>query len=62
MDTAPIIFDTKRLDSDDDEEAYSGSDPRIKPVLMRRYYALSFLAERGELTARPVRGREATLS
>ena len=44
------IFDTRRLNVSDDEKAYSASDTKLKVGQLAQYYALSFQAERGELT------------
>lgn len=62
MSDIPPISDGRGSNRDDDTETCSTSEPRIQPVLMTRYYALSFLAERGELTPRPVTGRASSLS
>jgi hypothetical protein len=44
------IFDTRRSNNNDDEQAYTASDAKIKAIQLARYYSMSFLAERGELT------------
>jgi hypothetical protein len=44
------IFDTRRLNKDDDEVAHSAADAKVKAAQMARYYSMSFLAERGELS------------
>jgi hypothetical protein len=44
------IFDTRRLNNNDDEAAYKIPDVKLQAIHLSRYYALSFLAERGELT------------
>ena len=44
------IGDTKVLKVNDDDVAYPALDVKLGTVLLARYYCLSFLAERGELT------------
>jgi hypothetical protein len=44
------IFDTRRLNKDDDEVAHSAADAKVKAAQMARYYSMSFLAERGEFS------------
>jgi hypothetical protein len=50
MSGAHIIFDTRRPNNNDDDKAYSASDATPRAIQVARYYAISFLAERGELT------------
>ena len=50
MSGAHTIFDTRRLNKDDDAAAYSAADEKVKAEKLARYYAMSFLAERGELS------------
>jgi hypothetical protein len=44
------IFDTRRSGPNHYEGCYLASDVKLKTILLARYYSLSFLAERGELT------------
>jgi hypothetical protein len=50
MSSTPTIFDASRPNRNDDDKAYSASGARLTAIQLAQYYALSFLAERGELT------------
>jgi hypothetical protein len=50
MSSAPTISDTRRPNHNDDDKAYAAPNATLTATQLARYYALSFLAERGALT------------